>query len=151
MAEHLWTVVCSRHLIDPDEHTSSLIDVMESVAVEGLAQKIDEALKLEKKGTFIDVPMVLVSWWFRSDAKEETLRVRFNFVDPVGASLFNQPAEMKWADNSSFSRLFVKVQKLPTTMLGLYWFVVEQLSSEGEGEPEWVPMARVPLGIDSAD
>jgi hypothetical protein len=150
MAEHIWTVLCSRHLIDPEEHASGLMDVMESIAVEGLAQRIDEALKLKKKGTFVDVPMVLVSWWFRSDLKEETLRARFTLTDPTGTSLFNQPAELKWADNATFSRLFVKINQLPATMLGLYWFVVEQLSSEEEGEPRWVPMTRVPLGIDTA-
>lgn len=150
MAEHLWTVLCSKTLVDPDTEVISLIDVVESLTVEGLELKIAEGLSQGKKGAFVNAPMKLVSWWFRSDVREETLQARFALLNPVGETLHVQPVEMPWGDKGTTIRLFVNLERFPANMLGLYWFAVEQLLTSETGEARWVAVARVPLSIGTA-
>lgn len=150
MAEHLWTVLCGKTLEDPDSNVLSLIDVVENLTVEGLEEKIAEGLRQGKKGAFVNAPMKLASWWFRSDATEEALRARFVFLNPAGEPLNVQTVEMPWAGAEATTiRLFVKIERFPANMLGLYWFAVEQLLASESEEERWVRVARVPFNVGS--
>jgi hypothetical protein len=148
MAEHIWTVLCERHLIDPDSKVISLIDVSESVRVDGLEQQIEDALRLGKRGALVNAPTQLVSWWFRSDSNEESLQVRFVLVSPDGKRLFEQPMNALWGEDRTFLRVFFKFDKLPVSMPGLYWFVTEQQRTSKSGKARWIAMTRIPLQVD---
>jgi hypothetical protein len=150
MAEHLWTVLCGKSLEDPDTSVISLIDVVENLTVEGLEQKIAEGLSQGKKGAFVNAPMKLASWWFRSDDMEEVLRARFVFLNPAGETLNAQTVEMPWGGAEGTTiRLFVKIERFPVNRLGLYWFAVEQLVTSATEEDRWVRVARVPFNVAS--
>jgi hypothetical protein len=147
MAEHIWSVLCAKSLQDPDSKVITLLDVVESLSEDDLEQRIEEALREGKKGVLINARMQLVSWWFRADVKEEVLQVRFTLRDQAGNDIFTRNANAKWEDANTTLRLFFKLENLPVSVLGMYWFVVEHLKAfEGE-EPQWIPVTRVPLGI----
>lgn len=151
MAEHLWTVLCGKMLVDSDTGVISLVDVIENLTVEGLEQKIKEGIDQGKKGAFVNEPMKLVSWWFRTDVREEVLQARVIFLNPAGEALMEQSFGMPWEKEqpSASIRAIVNLDRFPANMLGLYWFSIEQLETSETGEARWLPAARVPLSVDS--
>jgi hypothetical protein len=149
MANHIWTVLCEKSLVDPRNQVMSLIDLTESLSQEGLGQRLEEALRLGKKGTLVDVELQLVSWWYRSDLGEATLQVRFVLRNPVEKEVFTQPATMVWKKDATTLKITVNIDRFPVTMLGLHWFVVEQYASTRR-KPRWVTVTRLPVSFDDA-
>jgi hypothetical protein len=149
MAEHIWTVLCGKRLVDPETDVMSLIDITESLTVPGLADKIKNALEEGKRGVLVEIPMQIVSFWFRSDKEETPLQARFVLYDPAGEHLLEQPVEMQWGEETSATRLFVNLPKFPATSLGFYRIVVENLCAS-ESEPQWSTVATVPFFLDAS-
>lgn len=150
MADHIWTVLCQKVLADKKTETISLIDVTESLSSEGLAERLNDAMRTGKKGAALNVELQLVSWWFRSDPKEVALHARFIFLSPSGETLFSQEARRDWANDSTALRLFVDINRLPITEFGLYWFAVEQQrESRNKKTHVWATEAKIPLHIES--
>ena len=153
MAEHIWTVLCEKHVLDPDSKVVSLIEVVENITEEGLDQRIKEALSLGKKGALINTPMQLVSWWWRSNSNEETLQARVLLLNPKGENIFTQEVSAEWGEGTETPatlRVFFRLDGLPVSMLGLHWFVVEQRDLSNSEAPHWVTVAKLPLGVESA-
>jgi hypothetical protein len=149
MAEHIWTVLCERHLVDPANKVISLLDVMESISEDGLEQRLEYALSLGKKGVLINVPSQLVSWWFRSDPKEEALQIRFVLQNPAGISVLEQVATITWGEHASVpARIYLSLGQFPVTMFGLHWFIVEQLKTTKSGKARWVAVTKIPLSVE---
>lgn len=151
MADHIWTVLCTRHLVDPDSKVISLMDVSETLASEGLEQRIEEALRLGKKGALVKTPLQLVSWWWRSPPDEESLQVRFLLLAPGGEQVVEQIVSLPWGEAppaTPVRRLFLNFDNLPATKLGLHWFVVEQNTSTSES-PAWAPATKIPLLVET--
>jgi hypothetical protein len=149
MAEHIWTVLCERHLIDPDSKIISLIDVGESLNIVGLQKQIEDAVRLGKKGTFVNVPAELVSWWYRSDTSEEVLHARFVLRSPAGKVLMEQPVAAPWGEDKIFTRVYLTLNKFPVSGQGLHWLAVEQEIARNK-KPRWVQVTRLPLFITEA-
>jgi hypothetical protein len=149
MAEHTWTVLCGKRLVDPETDVMSLIDITESLTVPGLADKIKNALEEGKRGVLVEIPMQIVSFWFRSNKEEAPLQARFVLYDPAGERLLEQPVEMQWGQETSAIRLFVNLPKFPATSLGFYRIVVENLRAS-EDEPHWSTVATVPFFLDAS-
>jgi hypothetical protein len=147
VADHIWTVLCNKMLVDPESQVISLVDVTESLEVEGLEQQIEEALHSGKKGALVNAVTRLVSWWFRSDTNEETLQARVVLLSPSGESLMVQPVNAPWGQDKLFLRITINLNKLPVSMPGLFWFVVEQQKKSKSQKPRWVALTRVPLYI----
>lgn len=147
MAEHIWTVLCDKHLVDPKLETISLIDVVESITVPELGRLLEEASSIGKKGTLVQTPMLLVSWWFRSDPGEPTFQVRFSLVSPAGEHLFTQAVGLSWTEGQNHQRIFVNLTGLPVQQPGRSWFVVEQQVKTKGDKLRWTVVARIPLEI----
>ena len=150
MAEHLWSLFCERQLVDPESGVISLMDVRESVYVEGLLQLIEEAKLQGKKGTLVSASALLISWWHKSDDKEEALHVRYAFVGPDGKRHSERTLDAPWAEKIIFARFFIKFDNLPCAMPGLHWLHVEQRREVEGGEPQWDRVTRLPLHIGQA-
>jgi hypothetical protein len=150
MAEHIWTVLCERQLLDPESQVISLVDLRESAAIRGLMEQIEEAVQSGKKAALVDIPTKVVSWWFRSDSTEEVIKARYTFIGPDGKRLLERAADLPWSDNTIFSRLFLQFNKLPITAPGLHWFCVEQQKSLKGNKHKWVTMTKIPLHISPA-
>lgn len=149
MAEHIWTVLCERHLVDPDTEIISLIDLAESFSTENLDRQIEEAKQQGKKGALVNARAQLVSWWYRSDPKEAALQARFVLVDPTGEGFFSQSVNVPWEEGAAFRRIFVNLTRIPVQNTGLHWFVVEQQQTI-EDQVHWVVVTRIPVQIDTA-
>ena len=150
MADHIWTVLCQKPLTDPETNVLTLLEVTEHLLSEGLQEKLEQALALGKKGILLNEPMQLVSWWYRSDQQEPALNARFVLINPSGESVFAQSASVPWAKESDSLRLFIKVEKVPISAPGLYWFVVEH-QRPGHSPEAWVTATRIPLHVDTAE
>jgi hypothetical protein len=149
MAEHIWTVLCERHLTDPETEIISLIDVAENFTIENLEQQLEEAKRQGKKGALVNARAQLVSWWYHSEPEEAALQARFVLTGPTGEAIFTQPVNAPWEEGNVFRRIFVNLKRIPVRTTGLHWFVVEQQRTT-EDHLHWVIVAKIPLQIDAA-
>ena len=150
MAEHIWSLLCERQLIDPESGVISLMDVRESVTVDGLEKMLEDAAKQGKKGVLVDASTLLVSWWRRSSREEEVFHVRYSFMSPDDKRVNERTADFSWQADNWLARIFLKYDKLPCSMPGLYWLHVEQRQEKEGGEPSWDLVTRIPLNIGPA-
>jgi hypothetical protein len=152
VAEHGWTMLCYKYLIDPGSKVVTLVDVIERIIINPSAFEdsdltVEEALakaKSEgKKGVVFPVQLQLLSYWVRSswDTAEEA-NIRFSFVTPSGEKLLTQPTTIKLVESSA-GRLVMPLDRLQIDSLGVYWFVVEREC----GEDQLEIVARLPLEI----
>jgi hypothetical protein len=149
MAEHIWTVVCEKHLVDPVSKVITLVDIAESFSQEDLEQRLEESLSLGKRGVLANHPMQLVSWWFRTDPTDETLQVRFRLWNPAGEIAFSTTAQISWPEEVSVpARILLNMEKFPVTMFGLHWFSVEHQKPTKNKASRWVTVTRIPVSVD---
>jgi hypothetical protein len=147
MAEHVWTIVCYKSLVD-DSNIVSLIDVAERLILHPLqeSESVEESLEKVraegKKGVFFPVTLRLVTHWVRSEwGVAESAKMRVSLVDPSGENLLEQEQEITLV-NFIGSRLTMNFDAFRVTTLGYYWFEVER-----ESNGQWERVARIPLEI----
>lgn len=142
----MFSVLCRRALVDPDDNALSLVDVLERVAVTP-----DAAMVPPTRGEALpQVPLqaVLVSLWRRSDDDiPELFRARID-IDAEIAGPSSQHILASESDVDLRSRVscrtIARLGALPFHGPGLYWFVVSRM---GDGsDPDGI-VARVPLQI----
>ena len=151
MAEHLWTILCSKRLVDPESQVLSLIDIGETIHVEGLEKQLAEAARLGKKGALLNISALLASYWHRSDPSEANLHIRFFIRDQKSVELLVQEVNTPWEEGIIFKRIFINLPKLPVATPGLMWILVQQQKAVKDGKkPRWATMTRLPLVIDAA-
>jgi hypothetical protein len=149
MAEHIWTVLCERHLVDPVSKAITLLDLVEAISEEGLEHKLKDALNSGKRGVLLNVTMQLVSWWSRTGPKDETLQVRFVLRNPAGVDVFEQGGTIQWGEHvPALARVFVTLGRFPVTMFGLHWIAVEHLKQMKSGKSRWIAVTKIPLSVD---
>lgn len=134
MADHLWTILCTKALIDETTHNVSLIEIVEQLQVAGATPG---ELHLAA------VPMELVSMWRRSDPAERgSFPVRIRFLPPSGVGdgpFLPQSYVVNFEKHSQVRQIF-RMPGVVVTEAGVHVFVVER----GEGA-DWTEVARVPL------
>lgn len=151
MAEHLWTILCEKTLIDPDSGIITLVDVAEQFNItyedEAIEEKLATAKSLGQKGVYVPVHLQLISAWWRTET-EHSSTVRFSLVNPNAERVYEQDATIDWNVGIYLQRFTLRIDKLPISMLGLHWFVIEQ-RKEGKGKKasRWTVEGRVPLLI----
>jgi hypothetical protein len=139
MAIHVWSILCSKAVIDRETNQVSLHDVIESLKVE-IATK-NGAVPAEQK-LALAVSFQFASHWTRSDvANPEKCRARVVLHSPseiVGGS------EVFEVDLLNFlnSRAILRIPAIPISESGRYWFLVEQ-----ETEEKWIEVSRIPLDV----
>lgn len=151
MADHIWTVICSKHLTDPESRVVSLIDVTEKINVGGgdVRELLEQAKSQGNKGIQFDVKMQIVSWWIRSDpVVPETAALQLTFVSPSGEQLYRQNFGVDLEEGAISRRTVIRFDKLWVTEIGRYWFVMEKQSHSKGRKQNWTIAARVPLEID---
>lgn len=138
--DHVWTVFCSRSLVDADTKQLSLIDTIEKVTVTALPGKQIPA------NSAVELSCSLVSLWTRSDFDvPESGLCRVRLFGPDGQEI--EPAEpmLYDADLTDKRRLRtqVRLQGLPLGIPGRYVFQTETFV-----EPGWVEVARTPYELE---
>jgi len=134
MIRHVWTVLCSRALIDRDSNNMSIHNVLEQLNIVAQPQP-DLALNLHFE---------IISLWVRERADTPAHGLsRVTLIDPGGAT--TPVSELK-IDLSSTERVRHRVlsQGLPVGMAGRYEFLVEL---QEDGRSDWREVALVPLTV----
>src|SRR5215203_3904793 len=128
MADHIWTVACSKHLVDPEAKVISLMDMAEKLNLGGgdVRELLEQTKSQGGKGIRFDVKLQLVTWWIRSDPTvPETAQLQLSWVSPSGDALYRQNFEVELQEDAISRRTVIRFDKLWITDLGRYWFVIE--------------------------
>jgi hypothetical protein len=133
--QHVWTVVCTRTVIDQQTNNISLFEVLEQIQLSGPP--------LPSSGVVLPTNFEVVSFWTRSaDADPERGRARLRFASPTGQVINESEYEI---DLSTFvrTRTIAKMSGFPISAPGRYYFQVDLRNEAGA----WEAQARVPVTI----
>ena len=133
MMQHVWTVLCSRSVIDPDTNNMSLQNVIEQLTVSG---------EVKPEGRIL-CRMELTTLWCRPEDGVPTMGLaRVTVESPAEEAL----GSTQYAVDLSVApryRQRTKFDFLPINTLGRYVFKVEQQRSDGD----WRVEAQIPLQV----
>lgn len=152
MAEHAWTVVCQKTLVDPDSDLYTLVDVFDRLLIfpdpeiPDIEAKLDEVKKEGGRGIVVPASIRVVSQWFRSDRlRPETARCRLSIADPRGEKLFEQEISIELTKTGT-QRITVRSDQMVVTLLGTYFVTMDKERNGG-----WEEVARLPLQVTPGD
>jgi hypothetical protein len=134
MIDHVWTVVCSRAVIDRESNNVSLQNIIEQITIGG--EPMPDAM--------VPIPLEVMTLWVRANTDiPSRARTRLTFLSPSDTVLGSAESEV---DLSEYERYRVRMhfQGLPVTEPGRYTFHMEL---QNEGESEWHQVAAIPLRI----
>ena len=135
MAEHLWTVLCQKAVIDQTSNAVSLVEVVEELAISPLA---------EDKSVSIPVSFDLVTLTIRSEPeKPESLAGRMALETPKGAKLAGGQFEIDLTKTLRH-RSKMHMTTLPLVGAGTYYLIIEYNDEKKGG---WRVVSRLPLEI----
>lgn len=146
MAEHVWSILCDRSVIDKSSNQVSLLNVVESLNLFVDQEELDKLRQLDPSSD--EAPsfrrrMHFVTWWVRSDLDApETVPIRIVVISPGSTRSGTAPATVGLSEKSSY-RIQIVIDGLKFLDQGRYWFAVEQKV----GAEEWCEVARVPLTV----
>ena len=136
MIDHVWTVICSRAVIDKESNNFSLQNVLEKVTIYGAPSP----------RTQIPESFDIVTTWIRSDPGMPCRgAMRLTFVLPSG-EIFGSVMELniELTQNERY-RQKIHFQGLPAAEAGRH---IARVELQNEGESEWRQVAAIPLEID---
>ena len=134
MIDHVWTVLCSRAVVDKTSNNVSLQNVIEQLAVEAEPTQ----------GALIPIRPQVVVLWARSQPDTPVRgRARMTFRGPSGKSFGSIESEINLSEHERF-RSIGTLQGFPVEEAGRHWIITE-LSEEGESE--WREVDRIPLTL----
>jgi len=135
--ENIWSVICSKAIVDQRTNIVSLIEVTDAINIESDLPPVSE-----NPVNIGPVSLQIVSFWYRSDVeKPETGKGRSVLVGPDGQELGKHEVEIDL--ESMVSRNVITIlPALPYIGLGYYHFRVEKMD---KGEDKWIKTARLPL------
>lgn len=150
MAEHAWTVLCHKVLVDPDAQILSLIDVVEKFILhqpdgQSVEQQFEKARQAGRKGLKFDVDLRLVSYWVRSEySRPEQSEMRIVMHNPTGEKLWEQVVSIELKKPAQ--RIILRMEQLQVSTFGRYWITVERPAKSGKKD-SWVTVAKLPLEL----
>jgi hypothetical protein len=148
MAELIWSVLCSKSLIEPQTNLLSLFEVIEKITLEGGEKKLLDAHAEGRKGILLSVQMQVVSFWRRSDpSKGETSEGRVILVNPRGETVAGQNFLINLKHNSGGYRQILRYHQFPVDSFGMYWFVAEQQRPAKSKKSQWTVETRIPVDV----
>jgi hypothetical protein len=141
MVDHIWTVFCTRSVIDKGSNNISLFEVLEKISVVGEVQ----GGKDNKEATpVIPVNAHLVTLWARENPSvPEKGRARIIFESPSQKPLFKTNYEINLTSGLR-TRTRGNISALPVPESGWYRFSVELSTGSGS----WQKVASVPLEVE---
>ncbi len=139
MAEHVWSVLCHRCIVDSRSNRVSLIDAIEELKV----HSADGSVPAEGEVIAIDFGASLASLWMRSDhLQPESFKVRLKFMAPSGYCILQKSYDIELGDVER-ARAVTDLQKLQlTNESGSYFFQLEKCVKK-----RWSTVARIPLRV----
>jgi len=130
--DHVWTVFCSRAVIDKRTNNVSIQNIIEQITIKG-EPKSDAA---------IPIVCEVVTLWARADFDVPAQgRLRLAYLSPSGKVLNSMEREIDLSKSRRY-RIQTIFQGLPVEEPGRYTFRVEL-----ENEDEWHQVATIPLEV----
>jgi hypothetical protein len=139
MPKHLWTVFCSKSILDRNTNNVSLIEVVEELTI-GLTQ--GSAIPSDNP-VVIPITASLVTLWVRNDPlSSESTVGRFYLIGPANQKLAEGSFNID-LEKHNRTRCFANTSAFPVQGAGTYQFVVEYQSTEGQ----WTEAGRLPIDV----
>jgi hypothetical protein len=133
MIEHIWTVLCSRSVIDSETNNVSIQDVIEQITIN--AEPAQDG--------FLPIPFELISLYIRKESNSPLKgSERITFITPSGKSEVVSDGIIDLSSAERF-RHRVKFPGLPLREAGRYHFTIDIK----EETSEWQKVATIPLTI----
>ncbi|MBI2315055.1 hypothetical protein HYU93_03295 [Candidatus Daviesbacteria bacterium] len=145
MIKHIWTVLCRQSILNKDDNTISLLNVLEDlkVTIKPSGQNIPDMSK-----GLINLPFnfELVSLWEFDNPPRPKAQVEITYEDPSGKKLANfiQGLEIPQDKNLKRIRSRVNIQGISAGENGRYIFIV---SIKEGGSKLFMKVAEIPLQI----
>lgn len=132
MINHVWTVACSRAVIDVKSNNVSLQNVIEQINI------VEE---LQPDG-MVNIPLEIITLWARAkpDVPDQG-KSRITFLSPSGKVLGSTESEVDLSKHER-SRTRLKFQGIPIREPGHYIFRVEL-----QDKRAWHQVAIIPLQV----
>ena len=133
MVEHIWSVLCSKSLIDNETNNLSLIEIIEELTVENFT-----------KPGVTKIDYEIVSLWHRAKAeKKGKIEYKINLVTPSGKDKGGPEVKCVFEPGIQRNRSKVIFEAFPLDELGLYRFQV-LLKKSGS---KYLKVASIPITI----
>ena len=143
--EHIWSIICSKSIIDQESNNLSLLNVIEQLTVD--AKKIESSGRDEKNRVYVvPIEMTLVSRFKKVvDPKEKIfLEAQYRQFDPDKRLLGTLDTQFEMGNGIKNFRLRNLFNNLPITKSGTYTFVI---NLREKGENAFIEVATIPLDI----
>lgn len=135
MAKHIWTILCTKALVEEKTNNVSLIEIIEQLEVLGVPNETRAILPIQ---------LVLVTLWSRSDLdRAEFATGKFEFLAPSGEVLGGGEYDINLRDYRR-SRNLANMNSLPLQGPGIYKFVIRIREDENN---TWTEVASLPLEV----
>jgi hypothetical protein len=149
VAEHGWSLLCVRLIVDRETKQPTLVDVADVLFVNApeahISTEIAGALSQDKKGISVPARLNLVSWWFRSDKDvAEAAKARALLVNPEAEIVAGGEFDVDLQEGTGYRAIW-PLPQFPLTMLGRHYFFVQRPATGGEHE--WENVATLPLDV----
>ncbi len=134
MIDHVWTVVCSRSVVDERSKNISIQNVVEQVNIVGTPAPEQ----------VIPMQLEVVSFWTRTEPETPAAgRLRVAFNAPSGKVLGQLELPINLAKHERF-RSQMRFAGIPAEEVGRHYFYVDL---QEEGRNGWQRVAAVPVTI----
>jgi len=146
MAIYSWSVLCRRAVVDKDDNSISLFDILEGIKIN---EKLTKEHFNEKRPTGIalgpEISAYLVSLWMRNDvSKSETGRGRVTIKSPSGKILGAHEFEIN-LQQTKRARTLMKFPAIPFVGFGIYTYIVQQKETKSG---RWITEGKVFFDIE---
>jgi hypothetical protein len=133
MIEHIWSVLCSRSVIDYETNNVSIQDIIEQITIN--AEPTENG--------FLPIPMELITLWGRKKIdKPATGTERVSFVTPSGKSTIISESKIDLSKVERH-RQRVRFPGLPISEAGRHYFRVE-FKENGD---QYHEVVAIPLAV----
>lgn len=142
MAEHIWSILSSKAVIDSQTNQLSLFDVLEQINLSGTGpQKY-------QKGTEALIPLnpSLTTFWVRSDLeKPEKVKTRLRIIAPDKQCLYTREDEVDLTAHRRH-RAIATFQGFRLRGPGVYKYLID-MGKKGEKGKNWKNVATIPFEV----
>ena len=134
MSRHIWTVVCSRSVIDIDSQNISLFDITEQITL-----PLD--FFNQSRQRMLPIELEVVSLWARNATETpDKGRARLSFLSPTHKLIHQQEFDLDLTQTPR-TRSRLRISSLPLEKVGEYNFLMDVFKKT------WVESARIPINI----
>lgn len=146
MAEHAWTVLCSKIIVDADSGHVTAMEAADRLIVndtpEGYAKALEKSVELGKE-LILPVEYSYFSQWFRTDrdVPEPPIELRVSVTSPAGEKKVRSTQIADFREYPAV-RLLLRFDRLILRGFGIYHFELEK--KEGD---DWISVSRYPLHV----